>query len=771
MEQPPGSFCLYLLSTLYFRDMILSLQYSFEIMSKPSRVLIAQLCVFNFVLISASNFLLGQQTALLEPARRASFLGTGGAKEFAARPDVTYGTYFGGSGDDFGTVVAADASGNIIIAGTSRSDSLPGTNGSFQPNRAPGLPDHANAFVAKFDPTGRRLLWSTFLGGDGTESLVAIAVERNGNIIVAGTTSSTNFPTTSNAYQRQSLTNQVASYVTKIAADGRTLVFSTYLKQVSAMAMTINDAGDVYVTGQSYISFGTSPAEHETPGSIGSIQPHQVQSVFLIRLRSDGTGLVYGANLGGGGFDGSAGTSITLDPLGNCYVAGVQKGNTGQGNSIVTSSGSYQPSYSNSGLTNSVGPGALDNGFVVAVNNTGTKVIFGTYFGPRFYGTAVQGIAVDPNGGVYFDGRTNAPTLSLPVTAGAYGTSPTAVGGTGFIAHLRADGTAIDRFSYLPSGSRIKRGVDDSLYVGTNLRIRGQDFSLINLLPFELSDVVPIADRSAWLVGTANANSPFVALNSSQPAPNGGVDAILIRVADIQPTVATITSSSGVSGGSLAPGQLVSIFGSELGATTGISLHIDSLGRLDSVLGETRVLFDGSPAPLLYARSDQVNTIVPFATAGHASTEVVVEYKGVQSKPVTVPIVETAPGIFTVNGKGSGQGAFLNQDGSLNSRLNAAPRGSIVALYATGAGLISPAVDGRLAGSDLPKLLLPAIVGIDNAGAEVLYAGAAPGLVAGVIQVNVRIPIDTRIGDAIPVVLRVGNAYSQPVTLAVRDIP
>ncbi|MEO8127212.1 MAG: hypothetical protein ABI822_08985, partial [Bryobacteraceae bacterium] len=194
-------------------------------------------------------------------------------------------------------------------------------------------------------------------------------------------------------------------------------------------------------------------------------------------------------------------------------------------------------------------------------------------------------------------------------------------------------------------------------------------------------------------------------------------------------------------------------------------------GRVDSVLGETRVLFDGLPAPLLYVRSDQVNTIVPFATSEHASTEVVVEYKGVKSNPVNIPIVESAPGIFTVNGKGSGQAAVLNQDGNLNSRLNPARRGSIITLYATGAGLVSPAVDGSLAGSALPTLLLPVIVGMDNAGTEILYAGAAPGLVAGIIQVNFRIPNDTRIGDSIPVVLRVGSAYSQPVTVAVRDIP
>ncbi|MEP6538306.1 MAG: hypothetical protein ABJF23_23410 [Bryobacteraceae bacterium] len=258
------------------------------------------------------------------------------------------------------------------------------------------MPGHANVFIAKFDPTGRNLLWSSFLGGDGTESVAAIAVDKAGDIVVTGTTSSTNFPTTPNAYQRQSLANQIASYVTKISADGRTLVFSTYLKMVNAMAMTTNEAGDVYVTGQSYVSLGTTPAQHETVGSIGTAQVHQVQSVFLIRLRSDGTGLIYGANLGGGGFDGSAGTSIALDSSGNCYVSGVQKGTTGLGNSIAVSSGSYQAAYSNAGLTNSIGPGALDNGFIVKVNDSGTKVIFGTYFGPRFYGTSVQGIAVDP---------------------------------------------------------------------------------------------------------------------------------------------------------------------------------------------------------------------------------------------------------------------------------------------------------------------------------------------------------------------------------------
>ncbi len=132
-------------------------------------------------------------------------------------------------------------------------------------------------------------------------------------------------------------------------------------------------------------------------------------------------------------------------------------------------------------------------------------------------------------------------------------------------------------------------------------------------------------------------------------------------------------------------------------------------------------------------------------------------------------IAATQPGIFAIGGTGQGQAAALNQDLSINSAGNAAPRGELIALYATGAGFTSPQPpDGRLA-ARTSMVLAPVTVTIGGRNAEVLYAGAAPGLVAGVVQVNARIPADVVPGAQVPVTLGIGAAVSsQQVFIAVR---
>jgi len=188
-------------------------------------------------------------------------------------------------------------------------------------------------------------------------------------------------------------------------------------------------------------------------------------------------------------------------------------------------------------------------------------------------------------------------------------------------------------------------------------------------------------------------------------------------------------------------------------------------------LGEVEVLFDNIPAPLVYVQASQLSAIVPYAVAGTTEAKVQVRYKGVGSNTVTVPVAPSAPGIFTVDATGKGPGAILNQNYTVNAAANAAERGAVAMIYATGEGETDPQVaDGRLATAEtLPKPRLPVSVKIGGLDAEVLYAGAAPGMVVGLLQVNVRVPPGAPAGSAVPVVLTVGNASSQPgVTMAVR---
>ena len=181
----------------------------------------------------------------------------------------------------------------------------------------------------------------------------------------------------------------------------------------------------------------------------------------------------------------------------------------------------------------------------------------------------------------------------------------------------------------------------------------------------------------------------------------------------------------------------------------------------------TQVLFDGVAAPILFTSATQVNAVIPCSVAGHKSTQMVVEYMGAQSVPLTVALSPAAPGIFTDNGSGTGQGAVLNEDYSLNSPSNPAARGSFVSIYATGVGPTSPCVDGQIYKSDFPTLTLPAIVGVGRTGAHVLYEGQAPDLVSGIAQFTVVIP-DNATG-VLPLTLVVGGIYSTPgVTIAVK---
>ena len=238
----------------------------------------------------------------------------------------------------------------------------------------------------------------------------------------------------------------------------------------------------------------------------------------------------------------------------------------------------------------------------------------------------------------------------------------------------------------------------------------------------------------------------------------------------VLPGVSTAVSAASFLPGPIAPGEMVTIFGSAMASDTPAALTLNAAGLVDNELSGTRVLFDGQAAPLIYVSANQVSAVVPYALAGKPTTQLQIEYNGNQSTPAVLQVAGAAPGLFTADSSGKGQGAILNQDTSLNSPKTPATRGSIVVLYATGEGQTTPpGVDGKIAQSTLPKPNLSVSARIGGIDAEVLYAGAAPGLAAGVLQANLRIPMDVAVGDAVPIVLVVGGIASQPgVTLAVR---
>jgi uncharacterized protein (TIGR03437 family) len=213
--------------------------------------------------------------------------------------------------------------------------------------------------------------------------------------------------------------------------------------------------------------------------------------------------------------------------------------------------------------------------------------------------------------------------------------------------------------------------------------------------------------------------------------------------------------------GPVAPGEVVVIYGLGMGPPRLVTARLTSDGTaLTKELAGTRILFDGIPAPMIYTSAGQVSAVVPYGVAARTLTQIVVEYNGVVSSPVSVPVTVATPGIFTANNSGVGSGAILNEDNRYNSEVPAA-KGSVVQIFATGEGETTPAsTDGLLTVPPWPKPNLPVRVFIDGVLATTEYAGAAPGLVAGVLQVNARIPVTANSGQ-LPVQLQVGSALSR----------
>jgi trimeric autotransporter adhesin len=175
-------------------------------------------------------------------------------------------------------------------------------------------------------------------------------------------------------------------------------------------------------------------------------------------------------------------------------------------------------------------------------------------------------------------------------------------------------------------------------------------------------------------------------------------------------------------------------------------------------------------APILSVGSNQVSAIVPYSVLGRASVGFEVEYRGQRTSAVRLNTASTSPGLFTQNNTGTGQAAAVNQDGSFNSASNPAAAGSVITLFGTGEGISVPAgADGRQITGDPPKPIASIAVTIGGMPVQVEYAGGSPGSVAGMLQLNVRLPAGLAAGAAVPVSVNIGGVNSRDgVTIAIR---
>lgn len=262
-------------------------------------------------------------------------------------------------------------------------------------------------------------------------------------------------------------------------------------------------------------------------------------------------------------------------------------------------------------------------------------------------------------------------------------------------------------------------------------------------------------------VATDSSGNVYVADTQNQ---------VIRKLVPVSFSVGAALNAASSQSGPVAPGEIVTLYGVGLGPSTLTQYKPNPDGSIPTTVAGVQVFFDYTAAPLLYVSATQIAAIVPYGMQNAGTAQVSVSYNGATSVATPFPIGNTAPGIFTANTTGAGQASAVNQNGTLNNASNPARIGDIVSVYATGEGQTSPAgVDGKLAPllPPYPKPIANVTATVGGQPAQVTYYGAAPGEVAGLMQVNVQIPAGVQPGD-VPVVIFVGGVASQAgVTLAI----
>ena len=235
----------------------------------------------------------------------------------------------------------------------------------------------------------------------------------------------------------------------------------------------------------------------------------------------------------------------------------------------------------------------------------------------------------------------------------------------------------------------------------------------------------------------------------------------------------TVVSTSSFLTGLVAPGDQISIFGANLGPTTGI--RADVTKTLPTSLGGTTVTFDGVAAPMYYSSSGIVSVQAPFSLATGGTTQIQVVNSAGSSLAVPQVAATTNPGVFTYEVGGTGQAKAINQDGSangdgtVNGSDKPAPAGSVISVYATGLGAVTPAVAAGTPtpGGTLSTTVAPVTATIAGRTATVLWAGLAPGLI-GTYQVNIMVPLSVPSGPARLALYADGVGSQTGVTVQIR---
>lgn len=239
------------------------------------------------------------------------------------------------------------------------------------------------------------------------------------------------------------------------------------------------------------------------------------------------------------------------------------------------------------------------------------------------------------------------------------------------------------------------------------------------------------------------------------------------------PVLVAVKNAASYVAGAVSPGENIVIGGTGIGPATLAGAQLTSTGQLSTNVGNTQVLFDGTPAPIVYASATQTSVMVPYEIAGRSVTNIQVVYSNIPSAALAYNVVQAVPGIYSQNLQGFGPGVILNSNNvTVNGPNTPAAKGSEVVIYMTGEGVTIPSsTTGAVAGTpgnpaNKPAQTVTATVG--GLPATVVYAASAPGIVYGVMQVNINIPANAPTG-ALPLVINIGNTATQAgITVAVQ---
>lgn len=610
---------------------------------------------------------------------------------------------------------AVDGQGFVYLVGSTNSAGLPTTAGVFQP-APPSLcatPACQHGFVAKLTPSGETVVWATYLAGNGSESIGALAIGADGSIYVTGT--ATSRITAPGAAGIQYGNGQL--FVAKVAPDGKSLSAVSYFGgsgSDSAAGVKLDGAGNVYLAGTtSSNDFPTTPgAFQRTLGAMPTANPNigdwcLGSNQFVIKFDPGLKTVLFATLMGTPLKETTYDFAIGADH--SVYVAGI----SGPERSCPSWAILRRLNPQGSGL---VYDSAVAGGQSVAVDSAGNAYAADDDGAWGLASPYADFVKVSPTGEVLATATVAGHVQSMAVADGEIG-----VLGDSWPSNLTptpgAPGACVSihyEESPIPFLARLDPKTLGVTYMGYawSASGRGAQYKMIG------SDRV-LATYPYY------TELPYAIVPIGLPPPG---------------TVTCVVDAADYQGFGVSPGEVLAVFGSGIGTVSPAVAQPDADGNIGPELNGLRVTANGLPVPLLYAESGQINMVTPFAISGDR-----VQFEiGRDGKAIAAFSVFPHPqhaGAFTANGVPFGQLAALNQDGSVNTASNPASPGSIVSVFATGLGAMTPQLpDGAVAMqiANAPEVK-PAIT-VNGQAAEVWYMGNAPGLVQGVVQINLRLP-------------------------------